>query len=127
MRVRSVVWATVVSIGMLVAGQVAASANVLWCLSDPPVQVASSSGTTLTVNTTVYLPPGAQHLAKQETVQATTAPDGHGGTLITVQVGIPNGVSTAMVVTSSNRYQVSATGYGSGGSVVTLYLDVPAS
>jgi len=112
---------------MLVAGQATASANVVWCLTDPPIELVTPGGHNLTVNNMVYLPPKYVHLRRQIREGAIAVPDGHGGTLLTVQVGIPTGVSRAQVVSSENRYQVSSEASGSGGMAITLFLDVPIS
>lgn len=111
----------------LVAGQATASANVVWCISDPPIELVTPGGHYITVNNMIYLPPTYRHLARQVQDDASVAPDGHGGTLVTVNVRIPSGVSKARVVSSDNRYQVSAEAGAEGGVVVTLHLDVPAS
>jgi len=127
MRSRSVVLGSLVATAMLVVGQGTASANMVWCMSDPPAQVVTPGGANVMVNTTVYIPLGAQHL-KGAVTQATTArPDGFGGTLIVVTIGLPAGVYRAEVVSSENRYQVSDLAYGSGGSTLKLYLDIPAA
>jgi hypothetical protein len=127
MRVRRVVVGAALATGLMVVGQVGASANVVWCLFDPPLQVSTSSGSNLTVNTTVYVLHGQQQLAgKQVTESSSSAPDGSGGTLITVNVAIPMGVTSATVVATVNRYNISGEGSGPGGSTVTIYLDVPA-
>lgn len=112
---------------MLVAGQATASANVEWCLSDPPIEVVTPGGHYITVNNMVYLPPMHRHAWRQITDDASAAPDGYGGTLVTVHVRIPSGVSQAHVVSSEYRYQVASDGAGKGGMVITLYLDVPIS
>lgn len=112
---------------MLVASQATASANVVWCLSDPPIEVVTPGGHYITVNNMVYLPPVYRHVLRQITDDANAAPDGHGGTLVTVHVRIPSGVSQAQVVSSDNRYKVSSEAGGQGGAVVTIYLDVPTS
>lgn len=112
---------------MLVAGQATASANVAWCLSDPPIELVTPGGHNIMVNNMVYLPPMYRYVLGQVTDGASAAPDGHGGTLVTVNVRIPSGVSQAHVVSSENRYQVSSEVGGEGGVVVTLYLDVPIS
>ena len=52
---------------------------------------------------------------------------GTSGTLITVRVYVPAGLRSARVTSSVNRYQVSASAVSTGGSVVTLLLDVPKS
>jgi hypothetical protein len=107
---------------MLVAGSAVASANMAWCLSDPPIQVVTPGGHILVVNNLVYLPPNAMHLKDQITDDATAQPDGHGGTLLTVHVHVP---ARAHVVSSENRYGLSD--QGDGDTVVTLLLDVPTS
>jgi hypothetical protein len=107
---------------LLAASGGAASANIVWCLEDPPIQVVTPGGQTLTVNNMVYLPADALNLKGTVTEDASAAPDGKGGTLITVHVYVP---TTAHVVSSEYRYQVSAQKDGS--SVITLYLDVPTS
>ncbi|HUZ88139.1 MAG TPA: hypothetical protein VNF26_14430 [Candidatus Baltobacterales bacterium] len=112
---------------MLVAGQATASANVAWCLTDPPIELVTPGGHNITVNNMIYLPPKYLHLSRQITEDASAVPDGHGGTLVAVQVWIPSGVSKAQVVSSENRYQVSSEGAGKGGVVTTLNLDVPIS
>ena len=112
---------------MLVAGQATASANVEWCLTDPPIEVLTPGGHYVTVNNLVYLPPRYLHVIRQITDDASAVPDGHGGTLVTVHVRIPKRVSQAQVVSSDYRYQVSSEAGGKGGVVITLYLDVPIS
>lgn len=115
--------------GLLVlGGQGVASANVVWCLSDPPIQVVTPGGHYLSVNNMIYLSPVYRHNAALITDDATAAPDGSGGTLITVHVYIPKQVRAAYVVSSNYRYEVTETGsIPGGGRVVTLELDVPTS
>lgn len=127
MRTRSVALSSALAGALFVLGQGVASANVVWCIADPPVQVISPSGQTLTVNSSVYLPLGAQHLKSLVTEQATAVPDGGGGTLIIVQVHVPEGIPGAEVVASENRFGVTDSQYGEGGTTVTLHLDVPAA
>lgn len=124
MKARSVTFAGLLACAMLVAGQGVASANMAWCLSDPPIQVVTPGGHYLVVNNLVYLPPSALHLKNQIYDDASAAPDGRGGTLITVHVHVPSSVS-AHVVSSENRYQVST--QKDGATVITLYLDVPTT
>ncbi|HSP08525.1 MAG TPA: hypothetical protein VLU92_02885 [Candidatus Dormibacteraeota bacterium] len=112
---------------MLVAGQATASANVMWCLSDPPIQLVTPGGHNITVNNMIYMPPVYRHLMSQVSDDASAAPDGHGGTLVTVNVRIPSAVSQAHVVSSNNRYQVSTEAGAQGGVVVTLHLDLPTT
>lgn len=121
-QARNVVVGLAAAVGTLLAGSVGASANISWCISDPPVGVVSPAGQNLTVSTQVFLPAGSQHLKGQVQDQAVTSPDVNGGTLITVYVTVP---VQSHVVSSVNRYGVSAQADGSG--VVTLYLHVPVS
>lgn len=106
--------------GVLVATSVGASANVTWCMSDPPINLTTPGGHNIVVNNMVYLPPYALHLKNGVTDGASAQADGHGATLVTVRVYVP---AEAHVVSSENRYQVRSERDGS--SVVTLYLDVP--
>ena len=125
--VRRFALASLVAGGLSVAAGVPAAANLVWCLADPPISVETASGTNLTVNTTVYLDKASVNLKNDVEETATTAPDGKGGTLITVQVLVPDGVTSARVVASLNKYKTSASGTGTGGDVVTLYLDAPVA
>jgi hypothetical protein len=115
--------------GLLVlGGQGAASANVMWCLSDPPIQVVTPGGHNLSVNNMIYLSPADRHIAKQITAGASAAADGKGGSLITVHVYVPYGVHGASVRSSNYRYRVTQSGgTPNGGTVLTLTLDVPTS
>jgi hypothetical protein len=117
------------TLGLLVlGGQGAASANVMWCLSDPPIQVITPGGHNLSVNNMIYMSPVDRHIAHLITDDATTAPDGRGGTLITVHVHIPAGAHGASVESNNYRYKVTRSGgTSSGGVVLTLNLDVPTS
>jgi hypothetical protein len=113
---------------LVVGGQGAASANVMWCLSDPPIQVVTPGGHTLSVNNMVYLSPVDRHLASRITGDASAVADGKGGSLITVHVFIPQGAHGASVVSNNFRYRVAdSSGAPGGGTVVTLRLDVPTS
>jgi hypothetical protein len=95
---------------------------------DPPVQVVTPGGHHLTVNNMITMSSADRDIAKRVTDDATTAPDGVGGTLITVHVNIPQGAHGASVVSTNHRYEVSETaGTSNGGVVLTLVLDVPAS
>ncbi len=127
MRLTRLMPAAMVAVALSLAADATASANVMWCLSDPPTSVVSPGGHVLTVNNTIYLPPNQQHLASNFSAYATAVSDGHGGTLVTDYVEVPSGVSSAYVVSSVNRFQVSAHGTGQGGTVVTMYLDVPVT
>jgi hypothetical protein len=122
MKARSVVLGAMVAGMMVIAGQGVASANMVWCVSDPPIQVVTPGGHNIQVNNQVYMAPYATHLKGEIVDYATARPDGKGGTLITVYVYVP---VNSHVVSSQYRYQVSAARDGS--SLVTLYLDVPIS
>ena len=122
MKARSVTFAGLLAWAMLVAGQGSASANMAWCLSDPPIQVVTPGGHYVVVNNQVYLPRSALHLKNQIYDDASGAPDGTGGTLITVHVHVPSSLN-AHVVSSENRYRL--TTQRDGSTVITLYLDVP--
>jgi len=115
--------------GLLVmGGQEAASANVVWCLSDPPIQVETPGGHSLSVNNMIYLSPVDRHIARQITAGASAAADGKGGSLITVHVYIPSGAHGAAVVSNNYRYRVTkSASAANGGTVLTLTLDVPTS
>jgi len=113
---------------LVVGGQGAASANVMWCLSDPPIKVVTPGGHSLSVNNMIYLSPIDRHIARQITDGASTAPDGRGGTLITVHVHIPQGAHGANVVSANYRYEVKDSGGTTGGGItLTMILDVPTS
>lgn len=127
MKMRSVLVAMVGSGLMLAAGQAAGSANVFWCSSDPPLQVVTPAGNNIMVNNMVSVPFEYRHLASNVAEDAFAAPDGRGGTLVTVHVYVPEGVSQAAVVSSENRFQVASQSEGAGGETITLYLDVPTS
>lgn len=127
MSAKSVVLGVVAAGGMVLGFAGPASANIAWCMEDPPVQVATATGSNLTVNTMVSVARTEVHSLRAVQTTTANAPDGRGGTLITVQVALPAGISTATVTSSVNRYQVTASATGHGGSTVTLYLDVPAA
>ena len=122
MKARSVVVGALAGAAMLLAAQVPASANLAWCVFDPPMQVVSPGGNNLTINTQVYLPQGATHLKNQVQEQVFSSSDAGGGTLVTVEVFVP---VTSRVVATVNRWGVSAAASGDG--MVTLYLHVPIS
>ena len=127
MQTRSVVIGAMVAVAFMVGGAGSASANIAWCSADPPAQTVTGDGANLTVNTYVtVLKPEVHYLNDFKSV-ASSAPDGRGGTLITVRVYLPAGLGSVRVTSSVNRFQVSASATGAGGSVVTLYLDVPKS
>jgi hypothetical protein len=120
MSTRSLVVGAALAAAMLMATSVGASANLVFCMSDPPVQVVTAGGHYLTVNNMVYLPAGSEQVMNDVGDTASSAPDGRGGTLVTVNVFVP---VQAHVVSSVNRFGVSAA--ANGVEVVTLHLDVP--
>jgi len=120
MKARSWVVGALLGGAMLFASGGAASANMAWCVSDPPIQVVTPGGHQLLVNNQVYLPPYAMHLKNQITDDAAVQPDGRGGTLITVYIHVP---AHSHVVSTDNRYRVRA--QQDGVALLTLYLDVP--
>ncbi len=127
MRLTRIVPAAMIAGALLIAGEATASANCEWCVYDPPVQLVTPGGQILVVNNTIYLPPYERHLARHFPATATVTSNGHGGTHITIHVQIASGISSAHVVSSVNRFQVSSVGGGTGGTVVTTDLDVPAT
>ena len=122
MKARTLLAGALVAGAMLVAAQGVASANVVWCVFDPPIQVVTPGGHNLTVNSQVYLPPGAVHMKDQIVDDATVQADPNGGTLITVYVHVP---VSAHVVASENRFQVGD--QRDGDQLLILYLHVPIS
>lgn len=127
MKARRVV-AVVGTVGaMLVAGAVSVSANIVWCVGDPPVQVQTPSGTNLTVNVGVAVPQGQAKYINDVVIDAVTEADASGGTLITVHVTVPSTVSVANVSASVKKYKVSTSATVPSGGTTTLVLDVPAN
>ena len=120
MKAKSLLVGALLGGAMLFAGGGGASANMAWCVSDPPIQVVTPGGHNLLVNNQVYLPPYAMHLKDRITDDAAVQPDGAGGTLITVYVHVP---THSHVVSSDNRYRV--TTEKDGTDLIILYLDVP--
>jgi len=127
MKARSVVAGILAAGAMVVGGAVVASANVIWCLEDPAVQVQTATGTNLTVNVTVSVPQYQAKYINDVVVTTLTAPDGIGGTMITVQVTVPATISTANVGVTVKKYKVTDSATVPGGATTTLYLDVPAA
>ena len=127
MKARSVVAGVLAAGAMVVGGAVVASANVIWCLEDPAVQVQTATGTNLTVNVTVSVPQYQAKYINDVAVTTLTAPDGIGGTMITVQVTVPATISTANVSVTVKKYKVTDSATVPGGATTTLYLDVPAA
>ena len=127
MKARSVVAGVVAAVAMVVGGAMVASANVIWCLQDPPVQVQTPTGTNLTVNVTVAVPQYQAKYINDVLVTTLTVPDGACGTLITIYVSVPATISTANVTVTVKKYKVIDTATVPGGATTTLHLDVPAA
>ena len=123
MKVRNFALGSLLAGALAIAGSGGASANMTWCVSDPPIQIVTPGGHTMVVNNLVYLPPQALHLKNRITDDATAVSNGHGGTLVTVHVHVPSSAGRAHVVSSANRFQVST--QQDGEATITLYLDVP--
>jgi len=113
-----------VACGLMVASTAGASANVMWCVGDPPVQMSSPAGTNFTVSTQIYTTGDKQHLSQLVDEIVTSSPDGHGGTLVTVEIQGPSG-QPMTVIASVNKFKVSGKASGTGDVVVTL--DVPVA
>lgn len=124
MKFRSVFVSLVASTAMVIGGAASASANIAWCTADPPAHVDTVAGANLTVNTSVTVPKSEARLLNDVSTSAVASAEA-GGTLVKVNVNLPAGISTAQVVSTSNKYRVSATAYGEGGTTVTLYLHLP--
>ncbi len=127
MRLRTLVVAGALAAGLMVAAPSSASANVLWCAGDPPVHVVTPGGHYLVVNNYLYVSQVNRHLASGVTADGYAIPDGALGTLVTVRVHVPPGLSHLYVVSAQHRYKVTASGDGAGGTEITLTLDVPES
>ena len=124
MKVRKALVGSLAACGLTVMSAGGAAANVMWCVGDPPLQMSSPSGTNFTVNTQLYTTSSKQHLSQQLAEEVTSTPDGHGGTLVTVEVFGPVGQNVT-VIASVNKYKVSAQASGSGDVIVQL--DVPVA
>ncbi len=127
MSKRGVVVGVLGAASLFVVGEAGASANVVWCYTDPPIQVTTPAGHNLTVNNTVYLPPGSGSIVQDIRESATAVPDGHGGTQIRITTYVPEAISRTTIVSTENRYQVSTSASAEGGEDITTDLDVPTS
>ncbi|HXN91158.1 MAG TPA: hypothetical protein VN906_06705 [Candidatus Sulfotelmatobacter sp.] len=122
MKAKSLMVALAAVVAMLLFGSGTASANVAWCIFDPPAHVVTPGGTHITVNNTVWLPQSAADQKDQVWDEASAQSDGSGGTLISVTVHLPDGVASH-VVSTVHRFHVSTE--ADGQTSVFLYLDVP--
>ena len=127
MRLRTLVVAGALAAGLVAAAPSSASANILWCAGDPPVQVVTPAGHYLVVNNYLYVSPAYLHLARKVTADGYAIPDGALATLVTVHVHVPAGLSHLVVVSAQQHYRVTTSGDGGGGTEITLTLDVPES
>jgi hypothetical protein len=125
MKARRFAIATIAAGFLAVAAASPASANLAWCVYDPPVQVESPEGQNLTVNTFVYFSPSARHVAWKVTSDATVESSGSGWTTVIVHVYVPAGAGRVHVVATVQRYKVSEAQDGVGGEVMTFTLEVP--
>jgi hypothetical protein len=128
MKVKPLMVAVGAAVTLLIAHTGTASANVMWCAGDPPVHVITANGAHLTVNNYLYVSgPRDGQLASEATFDSSVVGDGHGGSLITVIVHVPNGLDVLAVTSIEHRLNVQTNGSGPGGTVITLTLDVPIS
>src|SRR5579872_4214572 len=74
MHRKTVVLGSAAAAAMLALSQVGASANMVWCISDPPLQVVTPAGHNVLINNMVYLPPYAMHLKSQVADGAVAVP-----------------------------------------------------
>ena len=125
MKVKSVVLGGLLAGVLFIAGSGEGSANMTWCMSDPPIQVVTPGGHYLVINNVVYLPPSALHLKNKVWDEAVATPNGRGGTHITVYVHVPDTAGRAHVISSSYRYRVAT--QEDGVSTIRLDMDVPTT
>src|SRR5260370_26014492 len=78
MRLTRILPAAVVATAFSFAGAAPASAMVLWCESDPPIQVVTPAGTNLTVNNMIYVPRYYIHSPTPLPAAPPAAAAGHG-------------------------------------------------
>jgi hypothetical protein len=126
MKARSVVVGVVAAVGMVVGSAGSASANIVWCSGDPPVRVDSPTGSNLTVGVTVVVPQGQAKYISGVVATAVTEP-APSGTLITVDVAVPQTIEVARVTVTVKKYKVSDYAQVPGGGSATLHLVVPAT
>jgi len=127
MRTRTLFIAGALAVGVVAASPGSASANILWCMGDPPVQVVTPGGHYVEINNYLYVAPVYALLAEQITADGSAVTDGTGGSLVTVHVHVPAGLGRLYVVSAQQQFQVSTAGNGPGGTAITLTLDIPES
>src|SRR6266566_5169372 len=79
MKLSRILPAVMVAAMLSLAGEVTASAHVVFCMYDPPIQVVTPGGHYLSVNNTIYLPPNERHVAAHFAATATIPPTGTAG------------------------------------------------
>src|SRR5579859_5876112 len=84
MKLRTLVVAGALAAGLMAAAPSSASANILWCVGDPPVQVLTPGGNYVVINNYLYVSPAYAHLARNVTADGYAIPDGALGSLVTV-------------------------------------------
>jgi hypothetical protein len=77
------------------------------------------------VNNMIYIAQSESRFGNRITDSAIAASDPAGGTLITVLVNLPQGISQARIASSVYRYQVSSLAVGTGGTTAILHLKIP--
>lgn len=127
MNARSLLIGVAAAGTMVVGSAMGASANISWCLGDPPVQVQTDAGTNLTVNTMVGVPQGQAKYINDVVIDAVTAPDGVGGTMVTVHVTVPSTVTVARVSATVKKFKITDSATVPGGGSATLHLDLPTT
>jgi hypothetical protein len=124
MKLKTLLAGGAIACGLTAASTAVASANIMWCVGDPPVQMSTASGTNFTVGTQIFTSGNKQHLSHQLTELVTSVPDGHGGTLVTVEISGPAGQQMT-VEAAVQKYKVTGRASGTGDVIVTL--DVPVA
>jgi hypothetical protein len=127
MRVKRLLLAGVIAAGLVLAGPGTASAHLVFCAGDPPVNLTTPGGHNVTVNNYLYVSPAYRHLASQVTADGFAEANGAGSSRLVVHIHIPGGLSGLYVVSNEQRFHVTSTGTGRGGTDITLTLDVPES
>lgn len=125
MRLRTMLLAGAMCVGLAMLAPVSVSANVVWCAGDPPVLLVTPGGKNVMVNNYLYVAPMYKHLVSQVTAGGTAVSDGAGGSLLVINVHVPRGMLNLTVISAQQKYQVKVSGNGSDGQIIQLTLDVP--